>query len=119
MFANLLRRLLPHKELGWKEIGEEFTRFTLLRTRWGNIYLHRLKALNEPPECHDHPWSFVTIILRSGYNEYHNGVWTWRRPGSILYRPAEFSHNVVTKGVAWSIVIVGRKRRNWGFVHCD
>ena len=116
---QLLKRIFAHKEIGWTEIGEEFTRYTLLRTRFGNAYLHRLKALNVPPQCHDHPWSFVTFILRGGYWEFHDGAWTWRRPGSILFRPAEFSHNVVTKGVAWSIVIVSRKRRDWGFHRCD
>lgn len=116
---EFLKRFLPHKELGWVEIGEQFTRYTLLRTRWGNVYLHRLRALKEPPECHDHPWSFVTFILWGGYNEYHAGTWTWRRPGSILFRPAEFSHNVVTRGTAWSIVVVSRKRRDWGFHKCD
>lgn len=115
---QVLRKLFPFKELGWTDIGEEFTRFTLFSSPWFKVYLHRLKALVEPPECHDHPWSFITFILKGGYNEYHDGKWIWRGPGSILYRPAEFSHNVVTKGVAWSIVIVGNKKRNWGFQTC-
>ena len=34
-----LRRCVTHKELGWKEIGEKFTRFVLLKTRWLSVYL--------------------------------------------------------------------------------
>jgi hypothetical protein len=112
---GLLCRLLPYKDIGWDEIGEEFTRWTLLKTPWGNVYLHRLKALTEHPQCHDHPWSFVAVLLRGGYNEKHAGVWTWRRPGSILIRPAEYSHNVTTRGVSWSLIITTNKRRDWSF----
>lgn len=114
--ADVLRRVLPHKEIGWSEIGETFTRFTLVKTRWLTVFLHRLDAPNAHPQCHDHPWPFMTLILRGGYDEFHGGVWIWRKPGSILYRPAEFSHNVRTGSVvAWSMVIVGAKRREWGF----
>ena len=119
MVADILRKVLPHKELGWADIEEEFTRFTLFRCPWGAMYLHRLKAQKIPPQCHDHPWSFVTIILKGGYSEFHDGEWVWRRPGSILYRPAEWSHNVVTRDVAWSIVFVSRKHREWGFHACE
>lgn len=114
----ILKRLLPHREMGWTEIGEQFTRFTLLSTRWGNIFLHRLVSPNPHPQCHDHPWSFVAILLRGGYDEYLNGQWTWRRPGSVLWRPAETKHNVITRSnrVSWSIILTGRKYREWAFV---
>lgn len=49
---HLLCAIFPFKDIGWDAIGEEFTRFTLLKTRWGNVYLHRLKALtavSRPP----------------------------------------------------------------------
>lgn len=114
-------RLFPRRELGWKEINEEFTRWTLLWTPWFTIYLHRLKALKQHPECHDHPWGFVAILLWGGYWEFYDGVWTWKRPGSVLVRPAQWSHNVVTDRtapVSWSVIITGRKYRKWGFQDC-
>ncbi len=115
----ILKWLLPYRDIGWTEIGEEFTRFTFFTCRWLTIYIHRLYAPNPHPDCHDHPWSFVTFILKGGYWETTNGQdWCWRRPGSILYRPAEFSHNVVTRDVAWSVVITGPKKREWGFNVC-
>jgi hypothetical protein len=119
-WERCLRRVFSHKELGWTEIGERFTRFTLLKTRWFTIYLHKLYSPNPHPDCHDHPWSFVTFILKGGYyEETKDGVY-WRAPGSVLYRPAEFAHNVITKAddTCWSIVITSRKRRGWGFIHC-
>lgn len=117
MLLRLLA-LLPHKDIGWEEIGEEFRRYTLLKTRWGNIYLHRLKALNWDGRCHDHPWSFVSVLLWGGYMEFHDNKWTTYWPGRILGRPAEWSHAVVTWGVSWSLVFTGAKRRYWSFGKC-
>ncbi len=111
---RMLRWVFPHKEIGWTEIGEEFTRFTLLRTPWFRIYLHKLYAPNPHPHTHDHPWGFVALLLRGGYWEYADGRWEWRRPWSVLRRPAEYRHNVVTRGVSWSVIITGRKYREWG-----
>lgn len=44
-FEKFIRKHLQHKEIGWAEIGESFTRYALWRTRWFNIYLHQLTAL--------------------------------------------------------------------------
>jgi len=60
--TNWLRRTFSFKEIGWKDIGEEFTRYALWRTRWFNVYLHELTAPNWHPECHNHPWGFITIF---------------------------------------------------------
>lgn len=97
---TLLCRWLPYKELGWREIGETFYRFQLLKTPWRNIYLHFLDAPRPHPHCHDHPWHFWTLLLRGGYEETTRSGSTWRVPGTVLYRPARFRHNVRTRGRA-------------------
>ena len=115
-FEKLLRRFVSFKEIGWTEIGEKFTRYKLIDTRFGSLYLHQLYAPNWHPHCHDHPWSFVTLLLKRGYLEEHNGELVTHKPWKILYRAAEFSHNVVTPtGTSWSLVAVGPKRREWGY----
>lgn len=115
MLAQVLR-FLPHKELGWKDIGEVFTRYTLLKTPLFRVYLHCLYAPRWHPMGHDHPWSFVTLILRGGYLEWTPSGKFYRPPGSVLHREAEFAHNVITGGVCWSLVVTGPKRREWQFV---
>ena len=118
-FERWLRTHFTFKEIGWAEIGEQFTRYALWRTRWFNVYLHQLYAPNWHPQCHDHPWSFVTILLRRGYLEEHNGSIKWQRPGKIMYRPATWLHNVVTPdGTAWSLIITTKKSRDWDFKPC-
>ena len=110
--------LLKKKEIGWESIGEKFTRYVLVKTPWFQILLHRLWSPNWHPQAHDHPWSFVTLILRGGYLErVPGGQNVWRGPLTFLYRSAEFAHNVATDGaVCWSLVVTGPKRRQWQFV---
>jgi hypothetical protein len=116
---KLLRRFVPHKEIGWEAIGEKFTRFQLIKTKWFNVYLHKLIAPNWHPHCHDHPWSFVALLLRSGYLEQVGEKVFRRRIGSFLYRPATFVHNVITPfGTSWSLIFTTGKQRDWGFVEC-
>jgi len=109
--------IFPHEEIGWTEVGEEFTRYRLLVTPWFRVFVHRLWCPVWHPQGHDHPWSFVAIVLWGGYLERTQAERKWRGPGSVLFRPAEFVHNVITgQKVNWSIVITGPKRRQWGFV---
>lgn len=66
---------------------------------------------------HDHPWGFITIILKGGYYEWtpvtqsergkvlHNRVGVdgdievqrWHGAGSIMYRPAKWRHRLELK----------------------
>lgn len=115
-----LKTKFQHKDLGWKEIGETFTRFALFRCRWFNVYLHYLDAPKWHPECHDHPWGFLSVILWRGYLERMNGKDRRKRPGMVLWRPAESLHNVITPyGSSWSLIVTGRKAREWGFKPCE
>jgi hypothetical protein len=123
LLAGLLyamTNLFPRKEIGWEEIGEKFTRFSLLKTPWLNIYLHKLDAPSWHPECHDHPWNFVAFLIWNGYLERIGDIDYRRRPGTFLYRPAEFAHNVITPyGTSWSIIFTTSKKREWGFKACQ
>ena len=116
-----LRRRVTHKELGWKEIGEKFTRFVLLKTRWLSVYLHKLDAPVRHPQCHDHPWHFWVLVLGHGYYEEMRGRTVWRRPGSVLYRPAASLHNTITVAGRpnWSVIVVSGRKRDWGMRGCD
>lgn len=119
LIERLLRRFVPFKDIGWTDIGERFTRFFLFRSKWFNVYLHQLYAPTWHPDCHDHPWSFLAVLLKGGYVERLNGRDHSRRPGSILWRPAETSHNVITpNGTSWSVIFTGPKKREWGFQQC-
>lgn len=102
------------KDMSWKEINEEFTRWTL-ETPIGNILVHRMYAPIEHQYYHDHPWNFLAIVLRGGYWETLPSGRFWRKPGSILWRPAMTKHKTTTKvgQISWSICFTGPKYREW------
>lgn len=121
LLIKILTKILPYREIGWKDINETFYRFTLLKTPWFTVYLHRLICETIPPHCHDHPWNFRAFILYGGYWEQSEGSTVWRSPFSYLYRPAVFAHKVWTKASgAWSVIVVGKKYRDWNhdINHC-
>lgn len=50
--------------------GEEpyLTRWTLLAKKHLHIYFHKFHR-SDSPKLHDHPWSFISIVLWRGYVE--------------------------------------------------
>lgn len=86
------------------------------------LYLHEFFRSDKSRCPHDHPWSFITVVLRGGYWEHTSTGRHWRRPGSILYRPATFAHSIEvdpTTVKPWSLVLVWEKSRDWGFYTPD
>lgn len=90
------------------------TRYTLLSTRLFSIKLHHI--LSSDDEClHDHPWTFISILLRGTYIEESDNGYKGFGPGSILFRRAQWKHRLMIDKPVWSCVITFRKVREWGF----
>lgn len=95
-------------------------RVRLIQTPIGGIYLHFIYREDLDPYPHDHPWNFFRMVLRGGYEEEYigpvQGVWGRVRPFRPGYVPTDARHRItaVQPGTV-SLVIVGRKRRTWGF----
>ncbi|MEZ5246480.1 MAG: hypothetical protein R2707_15370 [Acidimicrobiales bacterium] len=100
--------------------------------RWGvvlaggrcNVMLHHIGGTDER-EPHDHPWNFVTIALRGGYDEsWFPDLASVAGPGTVRrhrrFRPRRVSrgeYHAVTaiEGDVWTLVFAGRRRHDWGF----
>lgn len=89
--------------------------------------VHNIKRSDEGRDFHDHPWPYLTIILKNGYTEvtpvYKDGMYcgAQRRfygAGTVLFRRANTFHRLeIAKGQeAWTLFITGRKRQKWGFL---
>ncbi len=95
-------------------------------------YIHKFFRSDYDRALHDHPWAFITIILKGGYYEVHDQTrdgsqeTLWHGVGSVLVRPAQWRHRVVLPEYlgedgqmhyrpSWSFVIVFRREQNWGF----
>lgn len=124
-----------------------YMRRTFVQTPLGTVRLHRFLRSDDERAFHDHPWSFVTLILRGGYDDVvpcpecdgwgtlglrreRDGdcvrcagagaiVGDRVRPGSIRLRRAHHLHRVVLHDgkPATTLVVSARKVRSWGFLH--
>jgi hypothetical protein len=96
-------------------------RYILIRFEPWGIYLHHLMRSDYDRALHDHPWPFISIILRGSYTEIHDQTLDGseareeHRTGSVLIRPAQWRHRFLLTRPAWTLVIVGRRCRRWGF----
>src|SRR5256885_1002755 len=95
------------------ELGPLLVRYEILHTRWLRIYVHHLMRSDAERHLHDHPWSFVSIILRGGYREHTPDGARDYKAGSILFRPATWLHKLELQQPAWTLVIATSTVRQW------
>jgi hypothetical protein len=83
--------------------------------------LHHILRSDNREHFHDHPMDFTSFILKGGYVEHRPG-----RPsvayhsGSVVRRQAEDLHALELIGKsAWTFVVAGPVRRDWGFATED
>lgn len=98
-------------------------RHMLIRCPLFGIYLHEMLRSDYARALHDHPWPFVSVVLRGGYCEVHNQTpgrketRLFRHRLSVAYRPAAWRHRVIlfTGEPTWTLMLVGPRQRKWGF----
>lgn len=94
-------------------------RYFLLHTAPVSIFLHHLLQSDDERALHDHPWTFVSVLLTGGYWEHTVTERLWRRRWSVLFRPAEWQHRLELEKPVWTLVVKFRSRREWGFIMQD
>lgn len=90
------------------------------------IRVHHILRSDVDRELHDHPFDYVSIILRGGYREItpprtdferdmgYPVQHVYRAP-AVLFRRAESAHRLILDRPAWTLVLRGPHRREWGF----
>jgi hypothetical protein len=111
-----LRAFLTNPEIIGPSECPLIYRWTLVNTRFGKLLVHRFLPHADDRAEHDHPSSFLTIVLRGHYvDENPNGRDFVRAP-TIRWRPATHRHRTrVGPRGCLTIVVMGPKRRRWGF----
>ena len=120
-------RLIPDRRTGADYMHRYY--IFLKDRKWFpfNVTLHKI-VKSDDPIFHDHPWGYMTIILRGGYYE-HVPVFDsrgqkfaeysrWRGPGSIIIRKANEYHwlELDEEKPTVSLFFMGRQQRDWGFL---
>jgi hypothetical protein len=122
MMLKLLERIGRKRVILDRESQEPYlTRYYLfLKDRkWFpfNIFLHNFHK-SDPDDLHDHPWPFITIILKGGYWEHTPKGKFWRGAGTINWAGSKSLHRVeLEPGVdTWTLFMPGPTVREWGFI---
>lgn len=99
-------------------IGDYMRRW-IVETRLGTARLHHIQRPDWADDHHDHPWDFLSIVLRGHYVEERTGAEPVHRgPGSVASRRAEDFHTIcsVSNGGCWTLVLTGPKRKSWSYL---
>lgn len=98
------------------------TRFWLVDTPLGGIALHRMTAPDARDVLHDHPFGFVSFVVRGGYIEDRLNTRTMRVETRIVdkvNRVRPFDAHTIThllRVPTWTLLLVGRPVKRWGFL---
>jgi hypothetical protein len=132
IFHKLFNKLGRYRLIPDRRTGADYMHryYLFLRDRhWFpfNLTLHKI-VRSDDPVFHDHPWSYMTIILKGGYYE-HTPLYLkgnmigetvrWRGPGSIIMRSSKALHWLEMDpevGPATTLFFMGPQVREWGFV---
>lgn len=132
MLKNLFQRLGRYRVIRDRVDDEPYLEryYVFLRDRtWFpfNIFVHKFLK-SDPDHVHDHPWPFVTVILRGGYWEWRP-LWDaqgrrqgetaqWHGAGSMRWAGATTYHRIELDPdvTCWTLFMPGPKQRDWGFL---
>jgi hypothetical protein len=79
------------------------------RIKFGSYGLALHRFVNDmPPELqHDHPWWFITFVLKGSYIDHSPYKDDLMTPGRIAFRSASHTHSVMQSKGCWTLVLSG------------
>ena len=117
---HFIMKQFKHIQLRWNEkLGEPecpyMTRY-VLNLYFFAIRLHIWKRSDDKRYMHDHPFSFLSIVLKGSYTDVSPKGKDKMNFLSVRYRKAEHRHyvHVSDKGCT-TLLITSKPFRNWGF----
>lgn len=97
-------------------------RLRVAQTPWFGLYVHWIYTPDRDRDPHDHPWPFVSWVLRGGYVERVRTTMGGddsvhvRRRWSVHRTTTKVAHSVTSVAPdTVTLVLVGRRCRPWGF----
>lgn len=96
-------------------------RWRVIQTPYAALYLHKFLRGDSDPFVHDHPWNFISIVLRGGYVEMRRNNMTHKvYPRHVKHINVMHTHDAhyistLDRVPTWSLLLVGRRVRTWGF----
>lgn len=95
-------------------------RWFICATRWFKVYLHHFVGNDWSRDLHDHPKRFISIGLRGWYiEETPLGTRRYSAPWIRTFPATHIHRLTVPSKDCWTLVIVLRPVREWGFWYRD
>lgn len=120
MLRQWIDRVFKLEEINGGDMCPTYLRrWTLFGWKHWKVYLHHFIGDDWSRDLHDHPKRFVSIGLWGGYiEETPRGRRHYRAPWVRSF-PANHIHRIWLPpgGTCWTLVIVGKWERDWGFWH--
>lgn len=132
LFHNIMDKLGRYRLIPDRRTGADYMHryYVFLKDRKKfpfNVTLHKI-VRSDDPIFHDHPWPYMTIVLRGGYWE-HTPVFdekgklisenrVFKGPGSIVHRKSKEYHwlELDNEKPAMTLFFMGPQQREWGFL---
>lgn len=129
---NIMNKLGRYRLIPDRRTGADYMHryYIFLKDRkWFpfNVTLHKI-VRSDDPIMHDHPWAFMTLILKGGYWEHtphfnsegkqFAELIKWHGPGSIIYHKASEYHwlELDQNKPTTTLFFMGSQKRDWGFL---
>lgn len=103
--------------------GNYLTRLRIIQTPWAALYLQRFDGPDPRPTLHDHPWNFLSVVLRGGYVERRLDPMTMEVDEAHVVRRVNWlrigdAHAIMRllRVPTWTLMLVGPRRRIWGYL---
>ena len=115
----------------WYDIrldGELYlTRLNLIKTPWFSIKLHWIHRPDPDRDLHDHPWWFISLVLRGGYMELESKDPARKRGEPRLVKRWNFKNKTTAHRIAevkpntLTLILSGPKdtAKEWGFYDAE
>lgn len=109
----------------WSETASEYlTRLHLVKTPWFALALHWIKKPDPEPYLHDHPVSFLSLVLRGWYTEsrsqglpVHDKAEVVTRKWFNFFTAGDWDRHSIDRCAPNTLTLcfMGPKVREWGF----
>ncbi len=97
------------------------TRLNIFQTPWFSVKLHWIHRPDPDRDLHDHPWPFVSFVLRGRYEEYEskdpkNKPGKWRAINWFNYKNTKTAHRIsYARDGTMTLIFAGPRSKSWGF----
>jgi hypothetical protein len=113
----MLSKLIKKTEIRSKEGVLHFRRWRVLETKYFRFYVHQIFESDKDAHLHNHPWNFLSFVLKGGYfEELSKGHFKLvRRFGFNWHKAADYHKITLYEKPTISLFFTFGEYRPWGY----